>query len=73
MRVGQLPDYSRFLDQPKLAILLPEVLRQDLLDFLDSYTIAVIVPRQEGLFEIVRGWKTGCGGQNGVERSDVRH
>jgi hypothetical protein len=46
-------DYSRFVDEPRLPILLPEVPRQDLLDFFDSYTIAVIVPPQDGLFEIV--------------------
>jgi hypothetical protein len=53
MAVGQLLDYSRFVDEPRLAILLPQVPRQDLLAFLDSYTIAVIAPRQDGLFEIV--------------------
>lgn len=53
MAVGQLLDYSRFVDQPKLAILVPELPRQDLLDFLDSNTIAVIAPRPDGLFDIV--------------------
>jgi len=56
MAVGQLLDYSRFVDQAKLAILLPEGPRQDLLDFLDSYSIAVIAPRQGGRFETVSRW-----------------
>jgi len=30
--------------------------RQDLLDFLDSYSIAVIAPRQDGRFERVSRW-----------------
>jgi hypothetical protein len=56
MAVGQLLDYSRFVDQAKLAILLPEGPRQDLLDFLDRYSIAVIAPRQGGRFETVSRW-----------------
>jgi hypothetical protein len=54
MAVGQLLDYSRFVDQPKLAVLLPEVPRQDLLDFVDRYAVTVIAPRSDGLFEMVR-------------------
>jgi hypothetical protein len=51
--VAQLLDYGRFIDQPKLAILLPELSRRDLLDFLDTNSIAVIAPRPDGLFDIV--------------------
>ena len=53
MAVGQLLDYSRFVDQAKLAVLLPEVPREDLLSFLRNHSIAVIVPRSGGLFEMV--------------------
>jgi len=52
MAVGQLLDYSRFVDQSKLAVLLPEVPRRDLLNFLHSHSIAVIAPRPDGVFDM---------------------
>jgi hypothetical protein len=52
MAIGQLLDYSRFVDQPKLAVLLPEVPRRDLLNFLHTHSIAVIAPRPDGVFEL---------------------
>ena len=54
MAVGQLLDYSRFVDQPKLAVLLPEVPGgEDLLGLLHSHSIAVIAPTSDGLFEMI--------------------
>ncbi len=53
MAVGQLLDYSRFVDQPKLAVLLPEVPRPDLLTFLRNHSVAVIAPRSDGLFDVI--------------------
>lgn len=53
MAVGQLLDYSRFVDRPKLAVLLPEVPRRDLLEFLHSHSIAVIAQHSDGDFEVV--------------------
>jgi hypothetical protein len=38
-------DYRRFVDKCRLAVLLPERPRKDLLDLLASYEIAVIVPK----------------------------
>jgi hypothetical protein len=52
MAVGQLLDYSHFVDQSKLAVLLPEVPRRDLLNFLHSHSIAVIAPRPDGVFDM---------------------
>ena len=53
MAVGQLLDYSRFVDKPKLAVLLPELPRQDLRNFLHSHSISVIAPHSNGAFEML--------------------
>jgi len=54
MAVGQLLDYRRFVDRPhKLAILLPEVPRPDLLEYLRSNSVIVIAPTNEGDLEVV--------------------
>jgi hypothetical protein len=49
MALGQLLDYGRFLDHPHaLAVLVPEIPRPDLLEFLRSNSIMVIAPSQRG-------------------------
>ena len=53
MAVGQLLDYSRFVDRPKLAVLLPEVPRRDLLEFLRIHSIAVIAPQADSAFKLI--------------------
>jgi hypothetical protein len=54
MAVGQLLDYRRFVDQPhKLAVLLPEVPRPDLIEFLHSNSITIIAPTADSRFEVV--------------------
>ena len=53
MAVGQLLDYSRFVDHANLAVLLPEVPRRDLLGLLHSHSIAVIAPRSDSLFKVI--------------------
>jgi hypothetical protein len=53
MAVGQLLDYSRFVERSKLAVLLPEVPRRDLLEFLQSHSIAVIAPQADNGFALV--------------------
>jgi hypothetical protein len=52
MAIGQLLDYSRFVDHAKLAVLLPEVPRRDLLDLLHKHSIVVIAPQSDGHFEV---------------------
>jgi hypothetical protein len=52
MAVGQLLDYSRFVDHAKLAVLLPQLPRRDLLSFLHRHSIAVIAPQSNGQFEV---------------------
>jgi hypothetical protein len=53
MAVGQLLDYKRFIAEPhKLAVLLPEAPRPDLIDFLHSNSIVVITPTTEGRFDV---------------------
>lgn len=52
MAVGQLLDYRRFVNQPyKLAVLLPETPRSDLLEYLRSNSVIVIAPK-DGRFEM---------------------
>jgi hypothetical protein len=52
MALGQLLDYRRFVDRPhKLAVLLPEAPRRDLLDYLDSNGVSVIARTNDGRFE----------------------
>jgi len=59
MAVGQLLDYGRFVDQPhKLAVLLPEMPRRDLLEYLRSNSVIVIAPK-EGRFEVESFAATG--------------
>ncbi|HVT64254.1 MAG TPA: hypothetical protein VHD81_03810 [Mycobacteriales bacterium] len=41
--IGQLLDYSRFLDSPDLAILLPQAPSRDLCDLLEAHNIRLIV------------------------------
>lgn len=53
MAVGQLLDYSRFIDRAKLAVLLPEMPRQDLRAFLHRHSISVIAPQSDGMFKII--------------------
>jgi hypothetical protein len=49
MAIGQLADYSRFVDSgpARRAVLLPEHPRQDLVDLLDSQNVLIIWPGQE--------------------------
>ena len=54
MAVGQLLDYRRFVQNPNsLAVLLPEIPRPDLVGFLRSNSISVIVPREDGAIEML--------------------
>ena len=48
MAIGQLADYSRFLESPKRAILLPSEPRPDLAALAASEVIAVIWPTGDG-------------------------
>jgi hypothetical protein len=52
MAVGQLLDYSRFLPEPELAILLPSLPSDDLLQFLHACRITVIYGTGEGFGEL---------------------
>jgi hypothetical protein len=53
MSVGQLLDYQRFVQGgTKLAVLLPEKPRPDLLTFLHSLAISVIAQKEDGSFEL---------------------
>jgi hypothetical protein len=55
MAVGQLADYSRFIDaNSKKAILVPEKPRPDLLDLASRQEIDVIWPAEDGGFETAR-------------------
>ena len=53
MAVGQLLDYRRFVDRPNLAVLVPEMPRRDLLEYLRSNHISVIAQTDEGRFGTV--------------------
>ena len=53
MAVGQILHYSRFVDRPRLAVLLPEIPRRDLLNLLHSHSIAVLAPRPDRVFEML--------------------
>ena len=55
MAIGQLADYSRFIDaDAKKAILVPEKPRPDLLDLASSQGIDVIWPIEGGGFETAK-------------------
>ncbi len=50
MAIGQLADYSRYLDNPVKAILVPSRPRADLLDLAASQDCTVIWPHDKGYF-----------------------
>ncbi|MFF5314334.1 restriction endonuclease [Streptomyces massasporeus] len=50
MAIGQLADYSRFLDAPRRAILVPSEPRKDLLDLVTSRGEDFIWPQGKGYF-----------------------
>lgn len=52
MGLGQLLDYSRFVNsRPALALLLPEVPRDDLLHLLAEYQVMVLYPNEKREFD----------------------
>jgi hypothetical protein len=52
MALGQLLDYRRFVDQSRLAILLPEAPRKDLRDLLALHQVSIIIPDSTGFVEL---------------------
>lgn len=54
MAIGQLLDYRRFVDKPhKLAVLLPEIPRPDLIEYLRANSVTLIAPTADGRIEVV--------------------
>ena len=60
MSLGQLLDYRRFVDQSRLAVLLPESPRKDLGELLFAYDVSIIVPDGSDFRELAPPSRSYC-------------